>query len=384
MRPSVSQGTEMQPEGASSLGAAAPSGTAAPSGAAAPDATETPVRSVPAIVTAGDSRAAKAVYGKSKVYLEVEGLSLVAHVVRTLQDCPEVESVWVVGDPARLEEALGKKALRDVLTKPLYIVEQQRDLISNCWETYRRILTGDPTQGRDPESEADRDQEVLFMSGDLPIATAQEFSSMIRRSQAEDVDYVLGLCPAEALDVFRPRHPGDKGITVAYFNTRDGRFRQNNLHYAKPGRIGRRERIEEMYEMRHQRRFWNMFTLALRLLSSRVGGLKIAVLFGFMHLAGVADRNDRPKLARLLAKYVTLEINRVTISKILDTRFVLAPVESGGCALDVDTEEEYDAICEKYPKWIVEHRERSAKLHGPLAPRLEANTPSTPASEDLK
>ena len=146
MRPSVSQGTEMQPEGASSPGAAAP------------DATETPVRSVPAIVTAGDSRAAKAVYGKSKVYLEVEGLSLVAHVVRTLQDCPEVESVWVVGDPVRLEEALGKKALRDVLTKPLYIVEQQRDLISNCWETYRRILTGDPTQGRDPASEAERDQ----------------------------------------------------------------------------------------------------------------------------------------------------------------------------------------------------------------------------------
>jgi hypothetical protein len=139
-----------------------------------------------------------------------------------------------------------------------------------------------------------------------------------------------------------------------------------------------------MYEMRHQRRFWNMFTLALRLLSSRVGGLKIAVLFGFMHLAGVADRNDRPKLARLLSNYVTLDINRVTISKILDTRFVLAPIESGGCALDVDTEEEYDAICEKYPKWIVEHRERSAKLHGPLAPWRGANTPSASASEGLK
>ena len=46
---------------------------------------------IPAIVTAGDSRAAKAVYGQSKVYLEVAGLPLVAHVVRTLQDCPEVD-----------------------------------------------------------------------------------------------------------------------------------------------------------------------------------------------------------------------------------------------------------------------------------------------------
>ena len=62
---------------------------------------------VPAIVTAGDSRAAKAVYGKSKVYLEVDGLPLVAHAVRVLQDCPEISAVWVVGDPGRLEAALG-------------------------------------------------------------------------------------------------------------------------------------------------------------------------------------------------------------------------------------------------------------------------------------
>jgi len=299
----------------------------------------------------------------------------VTHVVRTLQDCDEIDAVWVVGDPGRLEDALGRPALRETLRKPLYVVEQQRDLISNCWETYRRILSGDPTRGRDPESEADLDQEVLFLSGDLPLATPQEISTMVRRAQACEVDYVLGLCPAESLEVFRPSSPGEPGITVAYFNSRDGRFRQNNLHYARPGRIGRRERIEEMYEMRHQRRFWNMFTLTLRLLLSRVGGLKIAVLFGCMHLAGLADRSGRPRLARLLARFVTLEVNRATIAKILDTRFALAVTESVGCALDVDTEGEYDAICARYDEWIAAQRERSEKLHGPLPPRLVASAP---------
>ena len=105
---------------------------------------------IPAVVTAGDSRAAKAVYGESKVYLEVHGLPLVAHVVCTLQDCPEIDAVWVVGDTERLEAALGTPALREGLRKPLYIVPQQRDLISNCWETYRRILSDDPLAGRDP------------------------------------------------------------------------------------------------------------------------------------------------------------------------------------------------------------------------------------------
>ena len=217
---------------------------------------------------------------------------------------------------------------------------------------------------------------MLYLSGDLPLATPQEISSFVRRAQSLGVDYVLGLCPAEALEVFRPESPGETGITVAYFNLRDGRFRQNNMHYARPGRIGRRDRIEEMYEMRHQRRFWNMFTLAVRLLMSRVGGVKIAVLFGVMHLAGIADRSGHDRLARVLSRLVTLEINRETIAKILDTRFAFAVTESGGCALDIDTEEEYDAVCERYAEWAAEQAKRSRALHGPLPRELESGATS--------
>jgi len=136
---------------------------------------------VPAIVTAGDSRAAKAVYGKSKVYLEIDGLPLVAHVVRALQDCPEIDAVWVVGDTSRLEAALGSKRLEDSLCKPLHVVPQQRDLISNAWETYRRILSGDVLVGRDPQPD-ELDTEVFLLSGDIPLATPQEFSSFVQQS----------------------------------------------------------------------------------------------------------------------------------------------------------------------------------------------------------
>jgi CTP:molybdopterin cytidylyltransferase MocA len=330
---------------------------------------------VPAIVTAGDSRAAKAVYGKSKVYLEVDGLALVAHVVRTLQDCPEVDSVWVVGDTGRLEAALGSERLKRSLRKPLHIVPQQRDLISNAWETYRRVLSGNVLEGRDPRPD-ELDTEVFFLSGDIPLATPQEFSSFIQQSQALDIDYALRLCPAESLDVFRAAGPDETGVTVAYFNTRDGRFRQNNLHYARPGRIGRRDRIEEMYELRHPRRVWNMFTLALRLLAARVGGFKIAAIFGMMHIAGIADRKGRTRLARLLARAVTLEINRSTISKILDTRFAFVITESGGCGLDIDTEEEYDAVCERFEEWSDAQRGRAAALYGPLPAQIEEGSTS--------
>ena len=329
---------------------------------------------VPAVVTAGDSRAAKAVYGKSKVYLEVDGLALVAHVVLTLQDCPEVDAVWVVGDTTKLESALGSDRVKSGLRKPLHIVPQQRDLISNAWETYRRILSGNVLEGRDPRPD-ELDTEVFFLSGDIPLATPQEFSSFIQRSQALDIDYALGLCPSDSLDAFRAANPGEIGIQVAYFNTRDGRYRQNNLHYARPARIGRLDRIEEMYELRHQRRFWNMFTLALRLLAARVGGLKIAFLFGLMHLAGIADRSGRTRLARQIARAVTLEINRSTIARILDTRFAFVVTESGGCGLDIDTEEEYDAVCARFDDWSAMQHTRSEALYGPLPAKIEEGTP---------
>ena len=335
---------------------------------------------VPAIVTAGDSRAAKAIHGQSKVYLEVDGLPLVAHVVRTLQDCPEVDAVWVVGDAAKLEAALGSDRVKAALRKPLHIVPQQRDLISNAWETFRRVLSGDVREGRDPRPD-ELDRAVFYLSGDIPLATPQEFSAFIQKAQALDVDYALGLCTADALEIFRPQRPGEPGLTLAYFNTRDGRLRQNNLHYAKPARIGHRERIEEMYEMRHQRRFWNMFVLAMRLLASRAAGLRIAALFAMMHLAGIADRRGHPRLARLLSRRVLLETSRKTISNILDTRFAYVITESGGCGLDIDTEEEYDTVRERFDEWSRLLRERSEALYGPLPTErrpVEASSETAP------
>ena len=83
---------------------------------------------VPAIVTAGDRRAAKAVYGESKVYLQVEGVPLVARVVQVLQHVPEVTEVWVIGSTERLESVLGAAGVQASLTKPLRIIEQRRNL----------------------------------------------------------------------------------------------------------------------------------------------------------------------------------------------------------------------------------------------------------------
>ena len=50
---------------------------------------------IPAVVAAGDRRAAKRIRGESKPYLQMAGRSLVAHVVALLQDVPEVSDLAI-------------------------------------------------------------------------------------------------------------------------------------------------------------------------------------------------------------------------------------------------------------------------------------------------
>jgi hypothetical protein len=321
---------------------------------------------LPAIVTAGDLRAARAVYGESKVYLQVEGEPLVAHVVRALQRVDEVDQVWVVGDRERLEAALGDENIRKDLSKPLHIVGQFQNVYENCWETYRRSLPGAPQDGRDPEGD-DLDRMALFLSADLPFATPEEISEFIRLGLAADCDYALGLVPESALLPFRPSG-GKPGVELSCFNLREGRLRQSNLHLAAPGRFGNRYYIEAMYEHRHQREWGDMFGLAWKLLRSRQGGVVVFTFYGLMHLAGLADRWGLRGLANLMRRGVTLGRAERALGRLLDTRFRFVTTQLGGCAIDVDTEQEYDVVRERFSDW----RAQQAALASDVYPALSA------------
>jgi hypothetical protein len=323
--------------------------------------------SIPAVVTAGDGSAAKAVYGHNKVFLELAGQPLVVRVVLVLQQVPEVSEVWVVGNPERLDAAFSPADVQAQLSKPLHIIPQLNHLWENCWEAYRRILVGDGVNGREPESEADLDVQPLYLSGDLPFATPEEISDFIRRGQQLDCDYAVGLVPEESLAPFLPVSPGQPGIEVAYFNLHEARLRQNNLHLCRPGRLGNRHYIEEMYQHRHQRQFGNMIALAWRLLSSRQGGVTILFFYVLMHAASVFDRWGWRTLADWIRSVVYLERTERAVSRLLGTRYRFLITEVGGCGIDIDTEQEFDAAKARFDEWMTVQRERAKKVPLPLA-----------------
>jgi GTP:adenosylcobinamide-phosphate guanylyltransferase len=323
---------------------------------------------------AGDGRAARAVYGDSKVYLEVGGRPLVAHVVVALQRVPEVSEVWVVGDADRIEAVLGREEIQSELSKPLHVVGQFRNLYENAWEAYRRLLPGAGPTGRDP-GEDDRDVQVLYASGDLPFATPQEISQFIRRSQALGCDYAAGVVTEEAMEAFYPAAPGADGIQMAYFNLREGRLRQSNLHLVRPARIVNRSYIEEMYENRYQREFGSVAVLAWRLL--RAGGFRVVAYYALMHVAGASDRLGLRRLADWVRRWIPIARVEAALSLMLQTSFRFVRTDLGGAAVDIDNEHDCDVARRRFDEWKKAQTERAEALCGPLPlPPGAASSPS--------
>jgi hypothetical protein len=319
---------------------------------------------IPAIVTAGDGKASRAVYGDAKVYLDVAGRSLVSRTVGVLMRVPEVSEVWVVGNADRLERTLREDPeLRAGLAKPVHVVPQYGTLYENAWQTFRRLLPGAPPEGRDPVG-PELDQRVLYLSADLPFATAQEISVFIQRSVAADCDYGLGLVTEDSLAPFYPI-AGKPGIEMAYFNVADGRVRQSNLHLVRPARMGHRWYIEDMYEHRYQKELFHALALAWRILTYKGGGISLVLYYAVMHLAGVADRARLRSLADALRRFVSFARIDRACSQLLDTRFRLVVTVVGGCGIDIDNERDVDTARERFEEWTKQQAEHAARLHGP-------------------
>ena len=210
------------------------------------------------------------------------------------------------------------------------------------------MLSDDERAGRDP-GPADLDREILYLSGDLPLATPQEISAFVQAAQAR-VECGRGGLRARAvsrgcargLPAEGARRARDRGRLLQY-SRRSASARTISIMRARPASAAsiasRRCTSTAISAVSGTCSSWPPAS------PRAFGGLKIAILFGVMHLAGIADRGGMRRLARWLGRLVTLEINRKTIAKLLDTKFVFIVTESGGCALDIDTEEEYDAMC---------------------------------------
>ena len=98
-----------------------------------------------------------------------------------------------------------------------------------------------------------------------------------------------------------------------------------------------------------------------------------------MHLAGLADRWRLRTLANWLRRGVSLGRTERALSQLLDTRFRFVTTQLGGCAIDVDTEHEYDVVCARFGEWRAQQAALAAKIHPSLSSTLASGDRSNGA-----
>jgi GTP:adenosylcobinamide-phosphate guanylyltransferase len=300
---------------------------------------------VQAILVAGDRGASRAVRGRSKAFVEVAGKPMVVHVLEALLYTPEVSEIYLVGNPAGLERAVaeyGCLALAAARGRPVHIVPQRDSLYANVWHTFLRTLR--------PGVPPDDAHGVLVVPADIPLVMPEELSTFVERALANGGDYVVGLSPEAALQPFAPRD-GAPGVEMAYFNLREGRFRQNNLHFVRALRMGNRHYVEDMYENRYQKELGSQIALAWKVLRKEWRNLWVLGCYFLIHLAGVLHRRGHLRAADAVRARVPLSMIERAASALLRTRFRCVTTELGGAAIDVDNEEDLEVVEKMLERW---------------------------------
>ena len=300
---------------------------------------------VQAILVAGDRGASRAIRGRSKAFVEIAGKPMVVHVLESLLHTPEVCEIYLVGNPLRIERVIaeyGCLALAAARGCPIHVVPQRETLYANVWHTFLRTLRAGA-----PRDDA---HGVLVVPADIPLVMPEELSIFATRALACGGDYVVGLSPESALSAFAPRD-GAPGVEMAYFNLREGRFRQNNLHFVRAFRMGNRSYIEDMYENRYQKEIGSQVALAWRVLRKEWRNLWVLGCYFLIHLAGVLHRRGHAQASDVVRAWVPIAMIERAASALLRTRFVTVTTELGGAAIDVDNEADLEVVEKMLERW---------------------------------
>ena len=312
------------------------------------------------IVTAGDRGASRPVLQRNKVFLPINGIPVINYVLSAVERARCTSRIFVVGDTALLQEALAVPNNPFQGYRPLTFIEQGNTLYDNVWSGFLHTLP-DYTPGMDwtPYATTAIDNAVLILSGDIPLATPSEIDEFVDHCDLSRYDYYLGLTAEADL---RPYYPqGDQsGIQMAYFTLRDIRVRQNNLHLAKPFRVGNRHHIQSAYDARYQKEWRNIAKSCWNLAVSR--GISFRVLWAFLclHAARTVTQFGWESTPLFHPFFIDLPMLASAASQLFHTRFNLALTHYGGCTLDVDNEEHYQAICANFTRWIA-HQDQLAQ-----------------------
>ena len=315
------------------------------------------------IITAGDRQGSRSVLGENKAFLPIAGVPLIHHVLSAVENARCTGRIFVVGDKARLQEVLDVPHSPYQRTHPLVLLEQGNTLYDNVWGAFLHTL---PDYRADGDWQAyldtpEVDKAVLVMPGDIPLASPFEIDEFVATCDLTRYDYCLGLTAAPVLAAYYPL-AGQTGIQMEYYALRDLQVRQNNLHLVKPLRVGNRHYIQEMYDTRYQREWYNIAKLSWRLWRAKDATLRTVWAYVCLHIANLVTRYHLRPAAAFRPFFLHQSMVASLVSQLLRTRVALIETHYGGCALDVDNADHYQAIRDNFDRWRAYQSELAKEL----------------------
>ncbi len=300
-----------------------------------------------AVVLAGDGSAAKRLFETNKALLEIDGRPIIRIIAETLIASSTIDDVVVVGPKAKFEPIL--EGL-DVI-----LVEQRDSLIENGMEGFLYSL---PEYRQNPVvtpelEEKYREKAVLGLSCDIPLLCPAEVDQFINQCDLQNYDFISGMSSEDVLRRFEPRD-GKRGVEMATIHIREGNIRQNNLHAVKFFKIEDGIKfINKCYEFRYQKELKNVLRSIAELFREYPGqiGHTLYVYF-FLQISLMLAERGHHRLANIARYPVSLKSFEKLGSKLMHTRWKTVETDFGGAAIDVDNEDDYLTLKERYPDWV--------------------------------
>ncbi len=297
---------------------------------------------IDAIVLAGTHNdPSRWIEGRNKAFLEVGGRSLLQHVIDALLGAQSIADIFVVGPAEELRAASAGAAPQ------VHLIEQQGDMGTNCWAG---IDASDALRGGD----RDPMRPVVIISCDLPIISATSIDDFVTRCADDDRASVnpyalmVGLVDEAGLAPF-----DTTGMARPFVEFAFARARLANIYVARPRQLSNQAFLQTGFGFRKAIHWRNVLGLALSVLSQD-GGWQAAWMTLRLQATLLAARRGGP-MYRFLRRWNTRDRVEVRTSRVLGgpVRLIVSPF--GGLSLDVDNEEDFKILADRYNEWMAIH-----------------------------
>jgi hypothetical protein len=195
---------------------------------------------------------------------------------------------------------------------------------------------------------------MLLLTCDIPLLTAASVDDFVARCRNAEEETGIHFAMHTGINEeasLAPYYPGDdkSGIKRPYVEFREGRYRLANIYICRPHGLAHQDLLDTGFSYRKAKDWRNVMSLAWSFLG-RAGGWR-AIWFTLRLQATLMAAQRKGWLYRKLRSGNTEKHIEGVVSEFLGGAVHLVDTPYGGISLDVDEDEDYRVLSERFEDW---------------------------------